>query len=93
MTVPLRPVRLVARELVVDERPPDSELRRRLVAVLGSYGVPVTERDGELLVSEQIAADLELCWNYTTKALDEEWLREHVARSVDGWRRPDRAGG
>ena len=73
--VPFRPVRLERDTLVSgDERLP-TDLRERLIAVLDHYGIEWQERDGALLVPPEVAADDELRWNYTTKALDAAWPR------------------
>ena len=75
--VPFRPVHAVGDRLVPAESPADAELVPRLRQVLAFYDVPFEESAGELMVPEAVAADLDTCWNYTSKANDEEWLRTH----------------
>jgi hypothetical protein len=76
--VAFRPVYARGDELVVAEEPPSAEFTRNLERVLTFYGVPWRTRDGEVLVPASVWADRDTCWNYTSKANDEVWLRSHV---------------
>lgn len=34
--------------------------------------------EGKILVPEALYKDMELMWNYTTKAQDTDWIRSHL---------------
>ena len=55
----------------------EPELRDRLEQVLAYYGVPYRRLPDGLEVDRGVAADLDLVWNFTNKALDPEWLASH----------------
>jgi hypothetical protein len=76
--VPLRLVYRVDGRYVVFEETPSAELRQNLIQVIDFYGVPREEgQEGALLVPPEVAADLELIYNYIIKADDPDWLRDH----------------
>jgi hypothetical protein len=76
--VPFRPVFALGDELVVSDEPPSPDFARNLQRVLSFYGVPWTTRDGDVLVPASVWRDRDTCWNYTSKANDEVWLRTHA---------------
>ena len=72
------PVRSVGDRLVAfDDAGPD--FADALRQVLDFYDVPWREQGGDVLVTTQLLADLDTCWNYTTKATDAAWLETHPA--------------
>jgi hypothetical protein len=74
----LRPVYRQGDRLVPDEAPVSRDLRDRMKTVLAFYDVPFREDDaGGLWVPARTAHDLDLMWNYTSKANDPEWLTRH----------------
>jgi hypothetical protein len=77
MFVPFRAVHLTEGELKTIEDA-DPGFSDRLRHVLDFYAVPWRAGDDdELLVPSEVAKDLDTAWNYTTKANDPDWLREH----------------
>jgi hypothetical protein len=79
--VRFRPVYRVDGRFVVAEASRDREFVPRLCHVFACYDVPFEEVSGDVFVSESVAADLETCWNYTTKANDEQWLGSHAPKA------------
>lgn len=56
----------------------DSFFNKNLGKVLGYYDVGHKVDDqGNIFVKVSLNADKELIWNYTTKALDKDWLASH----------------
>jgi hypothetical protein len=73
-------VHAIADELVrVDDADPD--FARRLRQVLDCYEVPWEDEHGATIVPVDLLADLDKCWNYTTKANDQRWLLTHKPHS------------
>jgi hypothetical protein len=73
-----KPVYRSGDRLVVSELPLTPELRANVKRVLAFYDVPFKEdSNGELLISKKDWEDLEMMWNYTTKAHDPAWLKAH----------------
>ena len=54
----------------------DDSLRANVVLVLTYYKEDWKMDGDRLLVSQD---DRELLWNYTTKAMDRDWLTTHIA--------------
>lgn len=54
--------------------------RENIKRVFDYYNVKWKEEEGKLLVAS--GTDKELLWNYTTKANDPRWMKEHV-RTAD----------
>ncbi len=85
--VAFAPVYARGERLVVCHDPMSTELREKIEAVLTFYGVPFCEdASGALLVSTWLANDLDTMWNYTTKAIDPEWLATHRPEDAPGRR-------
>jgi hypothetical protein len=56
----------------------DSVFNKNLEQVLGYNGVPYKLDDkGQILVKRSLNADKELVWNYTSRALENDWLASH----------------
>lgn len=73
-----KPVYRSGDRLMVSELPLSPELRENIKRVLAFYAVPFKEnQNGELLISRKDWEDLEMMWNYTTKANDPVWLKAH----------------
>jgi hypothetical protein len=57
--------------LVRSEEPVPDDLRDRVKTVLAFYDVPFRQDGkGELWISSRVARDLDLLWNFTSKATD-----------------------
>lgn len=77
--VAFHPVHRSGDELLAAADVGSDEFRDRLRRVLSFYRVPWrTREDGAVLVPKSIWADRDTCWNYTSKAEDDEWLAAHV---------------
>ncbi|PTL78085.1 hypothetical protein DAT35_41460 [Vitiosangium sp. GDMCC 1.1324] len=61
----------------------DPQMHGNVIHVLRYYQVNFREEaNGAILIPRSLANDLDTLWNYTTKAQDEEWLREHPVGGV-----------
>ena len=79
-----KPVYRSGDRLVVSDLPLSPELRENIKRVLAFYDVPFKEgQNGELLIPKQDCEDLEMMWNYTTKANDPAWLKAHQEMTDD----------
>jgi len=73
-----KPVYREGDALLVSSAPPNDTFYQNLESVLQYYNVPYQKtEDGRILVPKQIWQDRDTCWNYTRKANDETWLKEH----------------
>jgi hypothetical protein len=77
-----RPVYREGDRLAPSEVPVPPDLRDRIKLVLAFYAVPFRQdKHGKLWISSKTALDLDLMWNYTSKAEDPEWLTRHALAS------------
>jgi len=52
---------------------------KNTIQVLEFYNETFETKNGNLiLISEELANNWELLWNYTTKSKDENWLKTHI---------------
>jgi hypothetical protein len=80
-----RPVYLEGDRLLPSEAPMGEDLRDRIKIVLAFYDVAFLEdREDRLWIASVTARDLDLLWNYTSKANDPEWLAHHHLHSTSG---------
>ncbi len=84
-----RPVTVAGDQYVFEPPIDDPEFISNLEFVLSFYREPYrTTSDGTLVISRRLAADMDLLYNYTQKAHDEEWLAQqrddHDADSQGG---------
>ena len=64
-------------ETLVEKEPSDG-FYSRLEQVLTYYDEEYsTNEKGIVLINEKLKNDKDLCWNYTTKANDSNWLSNH----------------
>jgi len=77
-SVAFRPVYRQGDQLIMSDDPMAPKMRENVIHVLRFYHVKHREdASGAILVPRNVASDLDTMWNYTTKARDEVWLREH----------------
>lgn len=82
-SVTFRPVYRSGDRLVASDEPMDPRMRGNVIHVLRFYQVDFrAEANGTILIPRSLANDLDTLWNYTTKAQDEAWLREHPVGGV-----------
>jgi hypothetical protein len=80
--VRFRPVYREGDRLVRSDAPVSADLRDRMKIVLAFYDVSFQQDDkGELWIAAKAARDLDLMWNYTSKANDAEWVTKHASNS------------
>lgn len=76
--VSYQPVYQQGEQLVVSEAPISAQLQKNIKTVFKVYDIPYKEdNQGILLISKEIWEDIDIVWNYTTKANDPEWLSTH----------------
>jgi hypothetical protein len=49
-----------------------------LAQVLVYYEVPYRKEAGVINIRRKLSQDKDLVWNYTSKALNEDWLKTHT---------------
>lgn len=60
------------------DAPISEELKQHVIQVLEYYDEDYRiSQEGRILIPASLSEDDELIWNYTTKANDPDWLREH----------------
>ncbi len=63
-------------DLIVIQNAPEGGFYSNLEHVLQYYGKDYSKKeDGTIWISEELYADKDLMWNYTTKASDSVWLQ------------------
>lgn len=76
--VPFRVVYRVDDQYYASPQPLSGELRNNVKAVLDLYDVSYRQtNDGQILIPAALASDMELMFNYSTKAQDKDWISEH----------------
>lgn len=65
---------------LLENRTLQGAAQARLIATLVYYGIPCRYEDGKIYIRPSALEDMDLLWNFTTKAEDEPWFREHVCK-------------
>jgi hypothetical protein len=56
------------------------EFYQMLPRVLIDNGISYKKKGGMVYVRRRVLQDEELIWNFTSRALDEKWLKQHPVR-------------
>lgn len=76
--VPYKPVYKHGDQLIVSTDSLSTEFRENIKIVFKFYDVSYKEdENGVILIPKKIWEDKDTIWNYTTKANDPDWLKNH----------------
>lgn len=64
-------------ELVIDDVHTPYQFYENLEKVLKFYEHDYKKKDSVIYVKKSLYKDLDLCWNYTSKAQNKVWLNNH----------------
>ena len=74
-----KPVYVVNEKFVVSEEPMTDEFLINIKSVFQFYKVKYEiNNQNQVLIAQDLWEDRDLMWNYTSKANDPTWLKEHV---------------
>ena len=76
--VEFKPVVQKKEHLIYEETPLSPEFQKTISEVLKYYKKPYKVENNTLSIPKSLYDDKELIWNYTTKARNESWVKEHL---------------